>query len=177
MTNPSVFITESDMKFGPFDGEQCFHIEHSRLYTNIQNGVQMAEFLLLKNDQPNHPSILDVVEAKSSSPRPEGKEYFDDYIRQIRDKFVNALTLCWAACLERHPKFHGELPKRIQDMNLSQVHVRFILDIKGHREEWLPPIDAGLNKAMRPTLKTWGFSPNAVIVLNDDMARQRQYIV
>ena len=79
-------------------------------------------------------------------------------------------------CLERHPEFCRELPLRIREMNLSQVHVRFVLVIKGHREEWLPPIGDELNKAMRSTLKTWGFSHQAVIVLNDEMAQKYQYI-
>jgi hypothetical protein len=173
-----MFITESGMKFGPYNNDQCFDIEHSRLYASISNaGVKTAEFLVLKNEQSNCPQILEVVEAKSSTPSPGGKENFDDFISQIRDKFVNALTLCLATCLNRHPKFHGELPGLIQKMDLSQIQVRFVLVIQGHREDWLQPIDDSLNKAMRSTLKIWGFSHKAVVVLNDDMAKERQYIV
>ena len=177
MTDQQIFIPESGMEFGPYHEDQCFYIEKSQLYKSIKTGVQMAEFLFLKNDPSSRLLILDVVEAKSSSPQPGGQEKFDDFIRQIRDKFVNAFSLCWATCLERHPKFHRELPKRIREMDLSQVRVRFVLVIKGHRDDWLSPIHDELNKTMRPTLKTWGFSHDAVIVFNDEMARQFQYIV
>jgi hypothetical protein len=41
-------IIESGMTFGPFLEEHCFHLEKSATYQEIQNGVRMAEFLLLR---------------------------------------------------------------------------------------------------------------------------------
>ena len=41
-------ITESGMKFGPFNKDEFFHIEKSKIYRNIQENVKIAEFLLLK---------------------------------------------------------------------------------------------------------------------------------
>ncbi|MGL5498332.1 MAG: hypothetical protein ACRDCQ_15405, partial [Aeromonas sobria] len=62
-------IIESDMIFGPYPAGRCFYIEKSAIYEQIQSGVQMAEFLLLKDQQQG--MAVWVVEAKSSSPRPE----------------------------------------------------------------------------------------------------------
>lgn len=40
-------IVESGMTFGPYPDGRCFYIEKSNTYADIQQGVQMAEFLLL----------------------------------------------------------------------------------------------------------------------------------
>ena len=72
MSTPPITITESDMHFGPFERDQCFHIEGSKVYRDIQDGVKMAEFLLLRaNDSTsNNNSAIWIVEAKSSAPHP-----------------------------------------------------------------------------------------------------------
>jgi hypothetical protein len=68
MTTQSIF--ESGMAFGPYSDGHCFHIEKSATYLKVQQGVQMAEFLLIRLDN-GKPSAVWVVEAKSSTPRPE----------------------------------------------------------------------------------------------------------
>ena len=44
-------IIESGMTFGPYPAGQCFYIEKSTCYAKVQEGVQMAEFLLLKRQR------------------------------------------------------------------------------------------------------------------------------
>ncbi len=85
-------IVESGMTFGPYPDEDCFHIEKSATYAEIQAGVRMAEFLLLRT-AAGHPADLWIVEAKQSSPRPENRPKFVDYIAEICDKLSNALAL------------------------------------------------------------------------------------
>jgi hypothetical protein len=165
-------IIESGMTFGPYPNDQCFHIERSNIYTVIQHGVQMAEFLLLRFKEEN-PPVIWVVEAKSSTPRPQTQPSFDDFISAIREKMVNAFSLCWASCLKRHKNvMDSGLPVSFKHLDLSQTGVRFVLVIKGHPESWLPPIQEALSKTLRSTIKTWSFSPNAVAVINDDLAKQ-----
>ncbi len=41
-------ILESGMRFGPYPAGQCFYIEKSQSYKRIEEGVQIAEFLLLR---------------------------------------------------------------------------------------------------------------------------------
>jgi hypothetical protein len=73
-------IIESGMTFGLYPEGHCFHIEKSQTYQDIQEGVKIAELLLLH--PPNSPKVW-IIEAKSSSPRPETQPGFDDFIEEI----------------------------------------------------------------------------------------------
>lgn len=167
MTTQPIF--ESGMTFGPFPAGQCFYIEKSSTYADIQHGVQMAEFLLLRIDN-RKPPVVWVVEAKSSTPRPETQPNFDEFIADIREKLVNAFSLGWASCLKRHKQAEAELPNPFKKLDLSQAGVRFVLVINGHQESWLPPIQEALKKALHSTVKTWCFSPTSVVVINEKIA-------
>lgn len=88
-------IVESGMTFGPYPEGRCFYIEKSHCYQQIQEGVQMAEFLLLRQQQQGE--TLWIVEAKTTCPR-----QLDTYIEEIRNKFLNGWMLGMAACIGRH---------------------------------------------------------------------------
>ncbi len=164
-------ILESGMTFGPYPDGLCFYIEKSNTYADIQQGVQMAEFLLLKIEN-GRPPVVWVVEAKSSTPRPETQPNFDAFITSMREKLVNAFSLGWASCLQRHQQSDTELPQPFKALDLSQAGVRFVLVINGHQEAWLPPIQEALKKALHATIKTWSFSPTSVAVINEEIARE-----
>lgn len=164
-------IAESGMTFGPYSDGRCFYIEKSGTYADIQERVKMAEFLLLRLAN-GKPPVLWVVEAKSSTPRPETQPNFDEFIAEIREKLVNAFSLGWASCLKRHQLAEVELPAPFKTLDLSQTGVRFVLVINGHQESWLPPIQEALKKALHSTVKTWRFSPTSVAVINKELARQ-----
>ena len=110
-------ILESGMTFGPFPAGQCFCIEKSECYQKIQEGVQIAEFLLLRQ-QKDGPTVW-VVEAKSSSPRPETQPNFADFIDEIRTKLTNGFLLGVAAQLQRHPAAAAELPDSFKTLDLQ----------------------------------------------------------
>lgn len=169
-------IVESGMTFGPYPDGQCFHVEKSGAYAAIQHGVPMAEFLLLRIANGKPPTIC-VVEAKSSTPRPETQPNFNDFIDEVREKLVNAFSLGWAACLKRHREADTELPDPFKKLDLSQVKVRFVLVIKDHRESWLPPIQDAMAKALRSTVRTWSFNPNAVVAINEVLAEKHGLIL
>ena len=60
MSTQPITITESSMKFGPFEPDECFHVEASRVYKAMQDGVKMAEFLWLRTNNSisnNNPEI------------------------------------------------------------------------------------------------------------------------
>lgn len=164
-------IVESGMEFGPYAEGRCFHIEKSESYKNIEDHIKIAEFLLLHADEGKSP-VLWIVEAKSSSPRPETRKNFDDFIAKIREKLVNAFSLGWACCLGRHQCAERELPDAFKKLNLSRVDLKFVLVIHGHRESWLPPLQDALRIALLSTVKTWAFSPTSVAVINDALARE-----
>lgn len=164
-------IIESGMTFGPYPEGQCFYIEKSNCYAAIQEHVQMAEFLLLVTKTGRSP-VLWVVEAKSSTPRPETQPNFDKFIAEIREKLINAFSLGWASCLRRHENAEAELPEAFKALELSQTDVKFVLVIKDHQEAWLPPLQEALGIALRSTVKTWAFAPTSVAVINDTLAQQ-----
>lgn len=111
-------IVESGMSFGPYPDGRCFYIEKSNTYADIQQDVRMAEFLLLRAGN-GKPPVLWVVEAKSSTPRPETQPNFDAFIAEIREKLVNAFSLGWACCLNRHQQAESELPAPFKALDLS----------------------------------------------------------
>ncbi|MEG3928341.1 hypothetical protein [Microcoleus sp. D3_18a_C4] len=160
-------IIESGMTFGPYPEGDCFYIEKSETYQKIKEGVKIAEFLLLHSQDD---SIVWIVEAKQSSPRPETQPNFDEFLLEIQEKLTNALTLSVATCLKRHSTYE-ELPNSFQTLDLKKASFRLILVIKGHQEAWLPPLQDALKKALNPTIKTWNLSATSVVVLNDTMAR------
>lgn len=172
MTNSE--IIESGMTFGPFSEGHCFYIEKSDTYQKIQDGVKMAEFLLLrvKNDAAE---IL-IVEAKSSSPQPGTQPNFNEFIGEIREKMVNGLSLGIASLLKRHETAAAELPNPFKKLDLSSMDFRFILIVKGHEDAWLDPVKDALSEALRSTVKTWALSPSAVKVYNDKFAREKGLI-
>ena len=85
----------------------------------------MAEFLLLRSQK------LWIIEAKSSTPRPETQPNFDTFIEEVREKLSNALSLGLALCLKRHQ--YEKLPKAFQELNLANVEFRLILVVNGHQ--------------------------------------------
>lgn len=164
-------IRESGMTFGPYLEDYCFKIEESQIYQRIQQGVKMAEFIWLDAKPDKSPKVF-IVEAKSSTPRSENQPDFDGFIEAVRCKLVNAMSLMLATCLKRHALAESELPETFQALDLKNVEFRFILVVKDHKFEWLSPLQEALTKALRPTIKTWALSANAVVVLNADLACQ-----
>jgi hypothetical protein len=163
-------IIESGMTFGPYPEGQCFYIEKSDCYRQIQEGVKMAEFLLLRQ-QKQGPTVW-VVEAKSSCPRE-----FDSYIDEIRVKLVNAFMLGVAACLCRHPAAKDEFPETFKNLELKTTGFRFVLVIKGVPEHHLVVLQNALGAALKSVIKTWAMLPTSVIVLNEINAQKHGLIL
>ncbi len=171
-------IIESEMTFGPYPDGHCFYIEKSKCYEEIQEGVQMAEFLLLRKNG-NAASAIWVIEAKSSSPRQSTesdakskfKSAFDEFIEGIRVKLTNAFLLMVAARLGRQATAKEELPEPFKTLDLADTDFKFVLVIRAHKKDWLPPLQDALKLAFVPVIKTWGLPATSVAVLNDDLAK------
>ena len=56
-------IQESEMSFGEFQEENLFHIEKSKIYKNLGDGIKTVEFILRYDEK----SIV-FLEAKKSYP-------------------------------------------------------------------------------------------------------------
>ena len=168
-------ITESGMTFGPYPAGQCFYIEKSTSYAAVQEGVQMAEFLLLKQQRKER--TVWVVEAKSSSPRPGTQPNFAEFIDEIRAKLTHGFLLAVAARLQRHPAAHDELPDDFKALDLTTQGFRFVLVINGHQAAWLPPLNDALALALKPLIKVWGLPATSVMVLNHEGAKEHGLIL
>lgn len=169
-----VTISESGMDFGPFADDHCFEIEKCPTYKRIESGVKIAEFVWLRDDF-NPPKIW-IIEAKSSTPQPKPPERFQEFINEIRDKLINALSLMFSACLNRSGSAYNDIPDPFRHLTLSTLDARLILVINGHKKEWLAPLTDALSKALRATVSTWGLTTPAVMVLNDELARRYNLI-
>jgi hypothetical protein len=169
-----VTIEESGMVFGPFPDDGCFHVERCRAYLAVQSGVKIAEFVLLR-DIRRVPTLL-VVEAKSGFPDPQSGERFQCFIHEIQDKFRNTFAMVVAARLGRVGSARDELPPAVAGVDLASISALFVLVIHQKPKEWLPPLQDALAKELFPFAKTWRLSPPAVIVVNDETARDWRLI-
>jgi len=167
-------IIESGMRFGLYPEGYCFHIEKSDLYQKIKEDIKIAEFLLYRGTQNDQP-IVWIIESKSSSPKVGNQPNFDNFIQEIREKFFNTLLLYVSIQLKRHD-LPDQVPQIFQEIGIKKTDFRLILIIKGHQKEWLPPLQDALKKALRPIIKIWNLSPNAVVVLNDILAQEKGLI-
>lgn len=162
-------ICESGMAFGPFSDNQVFHIETSMLYKTIGNGIQTVEFLLF-----TEPKSLLFLEAKSSSPRPDGDspENFHNFIQEIAEKFIHSFELYYSAIFKRHEQ-SNDIPDSFKRLDNGVIDIKFCLVIKGHDIEWLPPIREALSKQIAPYITIWNIE---VAVLNDQLAKDYHLI-
>jgi hypothetical protein len=162
-------VSESGLNFGPFPEDNFFPLEQSELYRHIQQGVSICEFALIRPRQDG--AIVWLVEAKSSSPRPDKDVRFNEYIDEIRQKLSNALVLLLAALLDRHTQGRITLPCAFQALT-HREEFRLILVINGHPDAWLVPVQEALQVALKPLVRTFGLPGSAVIVLNEQGARR-----
>lgn len=168
-------IVESGMTFGPYPEGHCFYIEKSRCYRRVQEGMQMAEFLLLRPSSKTGPAIW-VVEAKSSSPRPMTQPNFSEFIDEIRTKLTHGFLLGLAIHLQRPPDADAEWPAPFKALDLKRSGFRFVLVIDGHKDEWLAPLQSALSLALKPLVSAWALPALSVAVLNDAMAKKHGLI-
>lgn len=161
-----ITITESGMNFGPFEEDKVFHIEKSVLYESLGEGIKTAEFVWLRTveDRP----IFWVVEAKSSSPRPQSSQEFQNFLVEIGEKWVNSLSLTISAIIGRHGSL-ADLPETWLSTPLADLDVKLVLVIRGHQPDWLAPLRDALNRELRPIIKTLALG-SPVFVLNEAMA-------
>lgn len=163
-----IMIRESGMDFGPFNENDIFEIEKSSLMSSMKSKIKSAEFILNKN------SYLWIIEAKSSSPRPDNKENFDNFIEEIHEKFANTFLIFNAAKIGRHDA--SEFPSSFKNINIKEVQYKFFLVIRGHKEEWLYPLQDAMQLVMYRLVKACNIARPAIFVINDTIAREKGLI-
>ena len=75
-------LEESGMRI-PYQEDACYMIEKSALVARLQ-GVKIVEFV-----QAHGKLKVVMVEAKTTAPQPASKGDYDEYLKEIREKFQN----------------------------------------------------------------------------------------
>lgn len=156
---------ESRMTFS-FPEDDVYRIEKSPLLAEVE--LKATECVVRRDE------ALMFIEAKSSTPRPQTVEKFDDFIDDITTKFTHSIEFYNALMLRHGGK---GLPKNVGNVNLSNISYSFVLIVHGHKLEWLPPLMDALKSRMRHTLKLWNVADVAVRVMNDQIALASHIIV
>lgn len=167
-------VVESGMTFIIKNEDNLFYIEKSQLYKGLStNSIKIAEFLYIDD------KTCYIIEAKSSSPNPNNsEERFDEYIEEIKAKFINAYTIYIANRLQRHTQNDfNEMQKPFQNLNLKSQTFSFVLIIKEHKTDWLSPISDSLKQRIKVFLKSWNIKDADVKVLNEEIARDKGFII
>ncbi len=168
-----ISILESNMTFEPYKKENACYIEKSQIYKALGDGIQIAEFILLLENK------LIFIEAKSSSPQPSSldndkKKRFEEFIKEeIATKLINTFNLFLSANLNVIESDTADNINLIQVENLKNYNLKFYLVIKGHKDEWLPPIKNALERELLEYRKIWKIDVN---VLNEKLAIRHKLI-
>lgn len=162
-------ILESGMIFGNYKPEQVFWIENSQMHNDIGSGVKCVEFILLRGMDK-----IFFIEAKSSSPKSDTSwDRYQEFLDEIKDKFIHSFNVFCAWYTGRLID-EGEIGTELSAVAYPDAKFVFILIIRGHKKEWLLPLQEELNQKLRHHKAIWRSN---VIVMNDEIARKNQLIV
>ncbi len=159
----SVTISESGLCFGEFEESNLFYVEQSNVYKSLGSGICTIEFALYNNGD-----IL-MIEAKSSSPKPNNQDDFDSFINETYDKFAHSIDLYFSIVLKRIEDSENDMPDSFKAANYSTIKIKLLLVINGHKIEWLSPISDALKRKLKRQTQIWLLE---VVVLNHELAEK-----
>lgn len=162
-------IVESNMLL-PFDNQNAYRIEQANIVQEKRD-IKVCEYFALINGR------MLLIEAKSSSPRPENKIKFDEFIDEISQKFIDTLLLFNALSIGRHGEAErNNLPTNIQQIPLANVQYAMYLIVHGNEIEWMEPILAALKLKLKHCLKSWNIQDINVYAINHETAKAKGLI-
>lgn len=158
-------LEESGMRI-PYQDNACYMIEKSA-NVGLLRGVKIVEFV-----QANGKKAIMMLEAKTSAPRPESYGDYENYLRDIREKFQNSISLLNAARLKRHEKIYAELPQPLKNVDYKRADYKLYFIIKNCKDDWVVNLSNDLHKQLHPFLKSWNIPDINFIVANESMAKE-----
>lgn len=165
-------ITESEMNFGEFDESNLFHIENSKIYKDLGDGIKTVEFILKYNED----SII-FLEAKKSCPNAkkrheteEKERKFEAYFSSLVEKFIASLHIYLASILGRYQDI-SEVGDSLQSVDgMKNMKLKFVLVIKNAEDvAWLVGPSAELKARLLQIRKIWNIE---IMVLNEELAEK-----
>lgn len=157
-------IKESGLSFGEYNATDLFKIEKSKIYKSIGDYICTVDFILYK---PKCDILM--IEAKSSSPRPDNKGDFDTFVDEIYKKFTHSIDLYFAVLIGRLNDNNKEIPDNFRNADYAAANIKLLLVINGHKKEWLPPINEALKRKLNAQIKIWRLK---VITINHEIAKE-----
>ena len=162
-------IVESNMLL-PFDDQNAYRIEQANIVQDKKD-IKVCEYFALIDGR------MLLIEAKSSSPRPDNKIKFDEFIDEISQKFIDTLLLFNALNIGRHGEDEkSNLPANIQKVSLADVRYAMYLIVHGNEIEWMEPILAALKLKLKHCLKSWNIQDVNVYAINHETAKEKGLI-
>ena len=163
-------FVESYMRFS-FEDDLVFRIELDPLVNEL-SGIKVCECVVLISEN------IALIEAKSSSPRPDNKEDFDSWIEDIKEKFVDSLNLF----NDIKDKKHGEeaflrIPALLRNVQIDPNRYVIYLIVHGNELEWMPGIQDALREALREAVEKWNLLDSNIKAINHDTALEKKLIV
>lgn len=165
-----ISINESGLEFGPFEDEDCFQIELSEAIRNLGDGVKIPEFIAHIKLEPNTDGYIAIVEAKSSIPKER-----EIFFQEIKEKFINAVTIFCASLLGRHPDVLNEIPSNLKVSLQSASDIKLVLVIPAVPDEYLPQITDSLRHLLSVECKIWGLKDKDIFALNHRLAAKHGF--
>lgn len=170
-------ILESEMKFGEFDEADLFHIEKSRIYKDLGEGIKTVEFILRYGGN----SVI-FLEAKKKCPNAanryeseEKEQKFEEYYSSVTEKFIDSLQIYLASVLNKYEE-SSEVGAELRNVkSLRNIELKFILVVKEAEDiAWLAGPLAELRTRLFRYRKIWGIK---VMVLNEALAKDYKLVV
>ena len=163
-------FVESFMRFS-FEDDAVFRMESDPLLFELK-GVKSCECVVLIREN------VALIEAKSSSPRPENKEDFDGWIRGIKEKFSDSLVLF----NDIKQKKYGEeaffrMPSKLRELSIDPDKYLIYLIVYENELEWMPGIQDSLREALRDVVEEWNLQDSNIKAINDKTALEMRLIV
>ncbi|MBI9032056.1 hypothetical protein JEZ13_08675 [bacterium] len=167
----SKIITESGMKFGPFEDKYLYEIEKSKMVQTLQ--IKIVEIIIY------YKKSLIFLEAKSSSPDPnqafsDRQCNFDEYIKDVSRKFINSVNIFVSICIKRNK---DKISTELEKIDFSTTNIKLLLVIKDHKMEWLSPINDALKFRLNDLCKSLNINPSNILTINDTMAKEKKLLV
>lgn len=167
-----VCIEESGVAFGPFDISRCFLIEQSETVKALKQGIKIVEFTYYSPENK-----FFVVEAKSTIPKKNTNESkYQDFFRNIVEKFENSLTIHAMHTLGRNAHMKNEAPALMQNLCWEDLSIQLRLVIPAVPTEYCPPLTDKLKQELSKLKKLWGISEFGIKVINAELASQEGLI-
>ena len=163
-------LNESGMQI-PYETAACYMIEKSTLVAKLQ-GVKIVEFV-----QAEGKKRVKLLEAKTSAPSQHNTVNYNDYLREIREKFQNSILILNAAKMKRRENIYYELPQSLKDLDYKSANYWLYLVIKNSKDDWIVNLSDDLHIQLHPFLKCWNIPDSNFLVLNEVTAKKIGVVV